>query len=171
MEDSWLDWWLLERFRSAHTSSFGKLSALPGYRGLVEEVREVMRTYNPDDFQQRIFQTYRAFFTTPVLSLLRMIARTAPRPAHSLLMGGTPLVFRFLVGQSKPITQNQFHIRRCRFADQAGLEACLRACKLPTENFFREVLEVELRLEPNHSNLSCTVELTPLSDSHRQLQS
>lgn len=171
MEDSWLDRWLLERFRSAHTSSFGKLSALPGYRGLVEEVREVMQTYNPDDFQERIFQIYRAFFTTPVLSLLRMIARTAPRPGHSLLMWAAPLAFRFLVGHSKPIRQNQIHISRCKFAEQAGPEACLRACKLPTEQFFREVLEVELRLEPNHSKLSCTAELTPLSHSHRQLQS
>lgn len=171
MEDSWLDRWLLERFRRAHTSNFGKLSARPGYEGLVEEIREVMQTYNPDDFQQRIFQTYRAFFTTPVLSLLRMIARAAPRPGHSLLMRATPLAFQCLVGQSKPITQNQIHISRCKFAEQAGPEACLRACKLPTENFFREVLEVELHLKPDQSDLSCTAELTLLRDSHRQLQS
>ncbi|MCX7782877.1 MAG: DUF4033 domain-containing protein [Meiothermus sp.] len=171
MEDSWLDRWLLERFRSAHTSSFGKLSARPGFDGLVEEVHEVMRSYSLEDMQPRIFQTYRAFFTPPLLAFVRLMVRIAPNLAHPLLVWSTPLAFRFLVGKSEPLTKNQLRISRCRFAEQAGADACLRACKLPTETFFREALEVELRLEPDHLNLSCTAELAPLTESHRRLQS
>lgn len=171
MEDSWLDRWLLERFRSAHTSSFGKLSAQPGYVGMVEEAREILRTYSQDDLQKRLFKTYRIFFTTPILSLGRLIASSAPGLAQTLLMRSTPLAFRFLVGPSRIVSENQIRIGRCRFAEQAGSEACLRACKLPTESFFREALEVELHLEPNHSNLTCTAELAPLTKSHRHLQS
>jgi hypothetical protein len=171
MEESWLDRWLLGRFRSAHTASFGKLSALPGYAGLIEEMREVMRTYSPTDFQHSILQTYRAFFTTPILSLGRFLVKAAPSAALTLLMWCTPLAYRFLVGRFKPIAQNQIRMSRCKFAEQAGVEACLRACKQPTENFFHEALEVELRLEPDHSTLSCTAELAPLTDPQRRLQS
>lgn len=170
MEDSWLDRWLLERFRSAHTSCFGKLSARPGLEGLVEEAQEVVRSYSQGDMQQRIFQTYRAFFTSPLLGFIRLVVRIAPNLAHPLLMWSTPLAFRFLVGKSERIGQKQLRIGRCRFAEQAGIEACIRACKQPTEAFFREALEVELHLEPNHSTLSCTAELALLTQTNRRLQ-
>lgn len=171
MKDSWLDRWLLERFRSAHTSCFGKLSGHTGYEGLIEEVHEIMSSYSPDEMQERIFQTYRVFFTSPLLYLVRLMVRIAPNPAHSLLMWSTPLAFRFLVGKSHPLSKNEIRIPRCKFAERAGAEACIRACKLPTETFFRENLEVDLRLEPNHINLSCTAELALLTKANRRLQS
>jgi len=171
MEDSWLDRLLLERFRWAHTLSFGRLSALPGYAGLVEEAREILRAYSQDDLEKRIFQTYRIFLGTPLLSLARLMVRNAPALAHTLLIWGMPQALRFLVGPSRIVPSNQIHMGRCRFAEQAGSEACIRGCKLPTERFFRETLELELHLEPDHGNLTCTAELAPLWASKRRLQS
>ena len=78
MKDSWLDGWLLERFRSAHTLKFGTLSARPGFAGLIEEVHEVMRSYSPEDVQPRILETYRAFF--PLQSWALLVLWCGSRP-------------------------------------------------------------------------------------------
>eukprot|EP00310_Coccolithus_braarudii_P023368 CAMPEP_0183337468 /NCGR_PEP_ID=MMETSP0164_2-20130417/5098_1 /TAXON_ID=221442 /ORGANISM="Coccolithus pelagicus ssp braarudi, Strain PLY182g" /LENGTH=271 /DNA_ID=CAMNT_0025507159 /DNA_START=17 /DNA_END=832 /DNA_ORIENTATION=- len=53
-------------------------------------------------------------------------------------------------------TQQQVLIHRCRFLEEAAcVSVCVNACKMPTQAFFVEDMQVPLRIEPDYETLQC----------------
>jgi hypothetical protein len=47
-------------------------------------------------------------------------------------------------------------LRRCRYLEAAGCKsACINVCKVPTQNFFADVLGVPLTMDPDFESLGC----------------
>ena len=47
-------------------------------------------------------------------------------------------------------------VERCKFLEEAGCAAvCMNTCKLPTEEFFREDMGLDLSMEPDYEDFSC----------------
>lgn len=150
-----LDRFLLGRFRFFHAQSFGLRSPLQGYSGLVDEAQKGLKCQSLIEFQRRVYTTLLGFFTPPALWLCKSLSRVSPNFSIGLFVKTTPLVFRFLVGQTKADSGNTLQVTQCRFLKDAGSDACIKACKVPTEAFFRKEIGLNLELEPNHQTGSC----------------
>lgn len=155
--EPWVDKVLLERFRLCHAQSFGLRSPIGGYKGLVDEAQKGLRFLSLLEFQRKIYATLLGFFTPTALLLYRGLARVAPSLAIWVFVKTTPVAFRFLVGEMEQTQPAQLHIPRCNFLQQAGADVCIKACKVPTEAFFRKEVGVQLDLEPDHQNGSCSL--------------
>lgn len=46
--------------------------------------------------------------------------------------------------------------RRCRYLEEAGCASiCINSCKVPTQEFFRTEMGLNVTLEPNYEDFSC----------------
>lgn len=158
-----LDRFLLERFRFFHAQSFGLRSSLQGYAGLVDEAQKGLKCQSLIEFQRRVYATLLGFFTPSALILCKVLSRVSPSFSIGLFVRTTPLVFRFLVGKTTTDSDNTLQITQCRFLKEAGPDACIKACKVPTEAFFRKEVGLKLELEPNHQIGSCRLCFSKIS--------
>ena len=154
--EPWVDKVLLERFRFCHAQIFGIRSPQNGYDGLVDEAQKGLKFLSLTDFQRKVYATLLGFFTPTALLLCRGLARVAPKLTIWAFTKTTPLAFHFLVGDMAQSQPAQLHIPRCKFLQEAGPEACIKACKVPTEAFFRKEVGLQLELEPDHQTGSCS---------------
>mmetsp|Transcript_1074 Transcript_1074/g.1772 ORF Transcript_1074/g.1772 Transcript_1074/m.1772 type:complete len:256 (-) Transcript_1074:7-774(-) len=65
------------------------------------------------------------------------------------------------------VENNCLVVEKCRFLETAGcVQTCLHACKIPTQRFFLEEMDLPVTLKPNFTDYSCRFEfgvlLTPL---------
>ena len=45
---------------------------------------------------------------------------------------------------------------RCRYLEEAGCASiCINSCKVPTQEFFRRNMGMDVSLEPNYDDFSC----------------
>ena len=83
----------------------------------------------------------------------------------------TPPFFKFLVGPNRVDLREDgalggVYVERCRFLEETDCKGlCLHMCKVPTEEFFRETLGLEMSMVPDFDTYECRLSfgLTPKS--------
>lgn len=54
------------------------------------------------------------------------------------------------------VVSKQCHCCRCRYLEQTGCASvCMNSCKVPTQEFFRRHMGMDVALEPNYDDFSC----------------
>jgi len=166
-DESAFDQFCLAIFRLLVQGQTGFKSEKDGYTGLVEEAQQYMidQRATVEDQQQM------------VKNILETAAGPAVPPVYRLFMAGpspsgwpwapaltaffTPLFFKFLVGPNRADVREDgaiggVYVERCRFLEETGCKGlCLNMCKVPTQEFFKETLGLDMLMKPNYETNEC----------------
>lgn len=140
----------------------GFASQKEGYDGLIEEARyyQLKPGITAED-QQRMVRTC---LTTIAGPLVPPVYRTFMAPwfwAPVLTAFFTPPFFKFLVGPNRLDVRDDgkpggVYADRCRFLEETDCKAlCLHMCKLPTQQFFKETLGLDMTMTPDYDTYEC----------------
>jgi len=184
-EESLLDKALLWVFRFlVQKNTDGVSSPLPGILGLLEQGRKYMLQPNQTDTRQHeMVRETLADLMTPVLPPFYRIFMSGIVPASLsetalvkkyagkqigpwiyapwLTTMITPVFFGFLVGPSYPNRRKDGErgglvVEKCKFLQESGCKGmCLNICKLPTQQFFKDELGLDLNVSPNFATQEC----------------
>jgi len=184
-QESLLDKALLWVFRFlVQKNTNGVSSPLPGILGLLEQGRKYMLQPNQTDTRQHeMVRETLADLMTPVLPPFYRIFMSGIVPPglnDTALVGPyagkqigpwfyapwlttmiTPIFFGFLVGPSYPNRRKDGErgglvVEKCKFLQESGCKGmCLNICKLPTQQFFKDELGLDLSVSPNFATQEC----------------
>ena len=163
----------------------GVSSPLPGILGLLEQGRTYMLQPNQTDARQHeMVKETLADLMTPVLPPFFRVFMSGIVPQGVERVGGrvgeyagkqigpwfyapwmttmvTPVFFGFLVGPSYPNRRKDGErgglvVEKCKFLQESGCKGlCLNICKLPTQQFFKDELGLDLSVSPNFATQEC----------------
>lgn len=160
--ESLLDKVALALFRRLVQREIGYVSSKPGYDGLIEEARhyQLQPGVTAED-QQKMVKTCLATIAGP---LVPPVYRTFMAPwfwAPFLTAIFTPPFFKFLVGPNRYDVRDDgqaggVYAERCRFLEETNCKGlCLHMCKLPTQQFFKETLGLDMTMTPDYDTYEC----------------
>mmetsp|Transcript_33412 Transcript_33412/g.42907 ORF Transcript_33412/g.42907 Transcript_33412/m.42907 type:complete len:270 (-) Transcript_33412:182-991(-) len=161
-DESPFDKLCLNIFRGLVQREINFKSDLDGYDGLVEEAQHYMITQKASAKEQQQM----------VKNILETVAGPAVPPVYQIFMAPwpwapfltaffTPLFFKFLVGPNNSDVRNDeqlggVYVERCRFLEETGCKGlCLNMCKIPTQEFFKETLGLDMTMSPNYETNEC----------------
>lgn len=152
----------LALFRRLVQREIGFASQKEGYDGLIEEARyyQLKPGVTAEDQQRMVrncLQTIAGPLVPPVYNTFM-----APWPwAPFLTAFFTPPFFKFLVGPNRYDVRDDgkpggVYAERCRFLEETGCKGlCLHMCKLPTQQFFKETLGLDMTMTPDYETYEC----------------
>jgi len=160
--ESLLDKVALALFRRLVQQQINFVSTKPGYDGLIEEARhyQLQPGVTAEDQQRMV----KSCLTTIAGPLVPPVYRTFMAPwfwAPFLTAIFTPVFFKFLVGPNKYDVRDDgapggVYAERCRFLEETNCKGlCLHMCKLPTQQFFKETLGLDMTMTPDYETYEC----------------
>ncbi|ERN02144.1 hypothetical protein AMTR_s00045p00181910 [Amborella trichopoda] len=163
-----LDDVFLQLFRNKMVQEVGWDSEKPGYDGLIEVARRIMRNgQNNVQVKQSVVRILRSLFPPFLLELFQLLIApiAGGKLAAMMIARVTTLTCQWLMGRC---TINSIElpdgsscssgvlVERCKYLEEsrcAGI--CINTCKLPTQTFIKEYMGTPLLMEPNLSDYSC----------------
>jgi hypothetical protein len=145
----------IARMRHAYTSISGWRSDVPGYDGLIAELRWGLNNLDP----AKRHRADRAVLTAVLggeipVTAIHLFGAFAPDAMAWLFAETTPDAFGFLVGKMERDGADALRIPRCRFASTAGRRVCLEVCRAPTQKFFNGI-DIPLTMTPDMHSFEC----------------
>mmetsp|Transcript_32989 Transcript_32989/g.83245 ORF Transcript_32989/g.83245 Transcript_32989/m.83245 type:complete len:302 (-) Transcript_32989:196-1101(-) len=140
----------------------------PSYTEVVDVTREVVKGRSPREQQQFVSEALLGLFPSYARAVLRTVWPCAQWSAE-LDTQITQAGFKWLVGHmeiqaaevefdgEKQVWNSQVKIVKCKYLETSGcVGMCTNLCKVPTQDFFAEVFDMPMTMEPNFEDLSCT---------------
>ena len=160
----------LALFRQLVQREIGYVSPKAGYDGLIEEARYYQ--FKPGVTAEDQQAMVKRCLETIAGPLVPPVYRTFMAPwfwAPFLTAFFTPPFFKFLVGPNRYDVRDDgkpggVYAERCRFLEETNCKGlCLNLCKLPTQQFFKETLGLDMTMQPNYDTYECRLSfgLTP----------
>ena len=141
--------------------------ARKGYDGLIEVIR-VLNSKSTEEVQRlsrlvllSLFPSwlppaFRKIFAGPLPDLSYAMNAWVTSLACEWLMGPTELNEVEVEEDSGTRTVPGVLVKRCRYLEEAGCaSACVNSCKMPTQEFFKQDMGLNVTLEPNYEDFSC----------------
>merc|ERR1711871_905796 len=154
---------LLALFRSKLGAEVGRDGAAgrPGHGGMMDLVWELQTSgRSARDVSAATRRVLNSLFPPGLPAAFRALF-SGPFPEFSCRMNAfvTALSCQWLMGPSsvndvelpdgRVLPGHGVRVERCKFLEEAGCAAvCMNTCKLPTEEFFREDMGLDLSMEP-----------------------
>ena len=146
----------IRRARRAYARVSGWRSSLPGYGGLVEELRHGLDTLPAATRAEADRRLLTAVLGGAIsAAMVKFCARHWPGPVARLFARLTPNSFYFLVGPNTRTGPVTVGIPCCKFVETAGRNLCLNVCKAPSEAYYA-ALGLPLHLNPDLASYRCT---------------
>lgn len=178
-----LDSLFLSIFRTKMEQVTMITSTLPkdDYQGLMEVANQMTKKYSKPQVRELSRQILRSLFPSWLPSAFRQMF-AIPLPAFSAVMNAyaTYVAGTWLMGecQVRDYTTDEgvvkanhaLHVKRCRFLEESGCASvCIHACKLPTQDFFRQDMGLNLTMTPNYDTFECEFQFgTNVDDAKEQ---
>lgn len=159
---------IMALFRRKMVDRIGEDTEEQGYAGIIALTRKLNSMYkDPKDTQeatQEILLTLFPKFIPPFFAV--MFAKPFPAWSNWLNAWVTMLTCQWLMGPSKVndvemddgtiAKDSGVLVERCRYLEEAGCASiCINSCKVPTQEFFRRNMGMDVSLEPNYDDFSC----------------
>lgn len=159
---------ITQLFRRKMVAELGTDSKLEGYAAIIDLTRLLnSRSSDPRETQIATRRILRSLFPSWLPSLFKvMFAKPMPTLSNVMNAWVTSLTCQWLMG---PNTVNDVEIdggklakahgvkvERCRYLEEAGcVSVCVNSCKVPTQEFFKKDMGMDVTLEPNYDDYSC----------------
>jgi hypothetical protein len=145
------------RFRRIHSRHIDYRSKRRGYAGMIDEIRHEVDALTPVQIKSAERAVLSELFGRPIIFCIRRIAAVSPKSGPAFLTRVTPRALQWLVGPMRRDGPTNLAIPHCELLAGAGPRACEKVCRVPTQDFFTEVLLVPTALDPDLSSQSCRV--------------
>lgn len=156
---SFLEKFMIRRFRKIYSECTGFVSVASDYDGLVEEMKYSLSTFSLEQRLEFDARTLPRVISGRLAPLTRWFARKFPRVATKCFLALFPVGLEYLIGPSSKIAQeNSLIIPRCRFLEQGGESLCQHVCKSPTEHFFAQEYHLDIRFSPSLTEGHCRLD-------------
>mmetsp|Transcript_28895 Transcript_28895/g.43637 ORF Transcript_28895/g.43637 Transcript_28895/m.43637 type:complete len:271 (+) Transcript_28895:238-1050(+) len=181
-----IDLYFLQIFRSRLSEALGVDSDLPkdDYQGIVELCAAMNARYSNRTQVQNVAQQVLVSIFPPWLSNFYSKYFSKPFPrfssrlnAHAALIVGTWLMGNCTVNdietdESGKIGYGQgLFVKRCRFLEASQCAStCMNACKIPTQDFFRDSMGLPLTITPDYESFECQFSFGQKPDPHREAE-
>jgi len=121
-----------------------------------EEVQRLSRLVLLSLFPSWLPPAFRKIFAGPLPDLSYAMNAWVTSLACEWLMGPTELNEVEVEEDSGTRTVPGVLVKRCRYLEEAGCaSACVNSCKMPTQEFFKQDMGLNVTLEPNYEDFSC----------------
>ena len=92
-----------------------------------------------------------------MVNLIHTVNKIFPSALPKLFLKSFPALFHWLVGDISVLSESEGKVLSCRYLREGGETACMQTCKKPTEAYFKEVLGIDLKLNPNFNTSTCDI--------------
>ncbi len=114
------------------------------------------RVFERDDFKEKVETFLTAIMGGNfVIRLLNLSFSCFPKLTLKGFIKGTIFGLNWLVGDIEQSGQSELSIPKCKYLMELGRINCIKFCKEPTEEFFKEKIGAVGHLKPDFENDSC----------------
>jgi hypothetical protein len=158
----------MHMFRQSVVEGLGEDAPEPGFDGIITLTRRLSSKFaDPRDAHELVVNVLRSLFPLWLMPAFRaMFARPLPEFSNRMVAFATQLTSQWLMGPSEVATEERpdgtivsgttVKVERCRVLEQSGCASvCVNCCKIPTQEFFRQEMGLDLRMTPNYEDFSC----------------
>jgi hypothetical protein len=92
-----------------------------------------------------------------VVKLIYKINQRFPDAFPKLFLKSFPTMFHWFVGPITIYSNTTGEVLSCTYLQEGGETACVNTCKIPTAAYFKEVLGMDLTLQPNFKAKTCAI--------------
>lgn len=158
---------VMQLFRNKMVAALGDDTEKEGYAGIIDLTRKLNYKFMPRQTQQTTVKILQSLFPAWLLPLFKvMFAKPFPGFSNQMNAFATALTCQWLMGPCKVndvelpsgqvLPASGVKIDRCRYLEESGcISVCLNSCKVPTQEFFKNDMGVDVTLTPNYEDFSC----------------